>query len=126
MLAIDSSVTPYCSRVISPPRLRLFSIAIRPMSAVHCKRLNRLSQVCHHGRNPGTLPLLDPSPYSYRDGQLPIAPIGISRRSCTPRIRRDARGEFGRKRVLTPRLNRLILWSIALSSESKVAPQLQN
>ena len=49
MPAIDSSATPYYSMVISLARLPLFSIAIHPMSVVHCKKVNRLRQVCHYG-----------------------------------------------------------------------------
>ena len=49
MLAIDSSATPYYSMVISLARLPPFSIAIHPMSVVHCKKVNRLRQVCHYG-----------------------------------------------------------------------------
>src|SRR5439155_5502592 len=48
MPAIDLSATPYYSMVISLAKSHLFSIAIHPMSVVHCKKVNRLRQVCHH------------------------------------------------------------------------------
>ena len=48
MPAIDLSATPYYSMVISLAKSPLFSIAIHPMSVVHCKKVNRFRQVCHH------------------------------------------------------------------------------
>ena len=48
MPAIDLSATPYYSMVIALARSPLFSIAIHPMSVAHCKKVNRLRQVCHH------------------------------------------------------------------------------
>jgi hypothetical protein len=51
MLAIDSSVTPYYSMAIRLAKSPLFSIAIHPMSVVHCKKVTRLRQVCHHGHH---------------------------------------------------------------------------
>jgi len=54
MPAIDLSATPYYSMVISLAKSPLFSIAIHPMSVVHCKKVNRLGQVCHHCGHPGT------------------------------------------------------------------------
>ena len=47
MPAIDLSATPYYSMAISLAKSPLFSIAIHPMSVVHCKKVTRLRQVCH-------------------------------------------------------------------------------